>query len=404
MAADDRTAAHFPGRGRGGARRHLDPDGQKPRPGIWHPLAEARPFSDADRSRFEPVDRGFPMPLRAYPPGTRKGNRTYIFRGTVNGREREIATEFGADTPPETLRLAVAGAESRIIADERHSRIPRPGEDVSFARAARLYAAYRGLDLFGRHPDAIRINNLVREIGGMLVTDIIHADFIAVANRLCADRSPATKNREVLRMGAAVMHHAAENGLCPWLRVKLFREPRPQPRSVAEPVAAQLVNAVPFGSLERLFLLWIFHQGTRITDTLRIDWQRDIDLSRQTVKMRIGKSDLWVDRPLDPEVFEALAAVPERDRKGRVFARWGHRSNVYRWLRPLVRALGVTFTPHMARHTLGTELNNLGAGPRTIQDALVHADAKSSARYQSPDIEVIRSALGRTPRLVKRGK
>ena len=73
---------------------------------------------------------------------------------------------------------------------------------------------------------------------------------------------------------------------------------------------------------------------------------------------------------------------------------WRSKSGVYKWLRPFARSLGIAFTPHMARHSLGKWLNEDGASLRTIMDTLNHKDVKSSARYQSTDIEVIR-ATGR---------
>jgi integrase len=53
----------------------------------------------------------------------------------------------------------------------------------------------------------------------------------------------------------------------------------------------------------------------------------------------------------------------------------------------------------MARHTVGTMLNAQGASLRTIMDRLGHTDVKSSLRYQGGDIEVVREAGKRLPRL-----
>ena len=116
-----------------------------------------------------------------------------------------------------------------------------------------------------------------------------------------------------------------------------------------------------------------------------------------------AKGPRWCTFPLHDEVLERLKSVPDEERRGRVFP-WGDRHNVYRWLRPLVRELRVTFTPHMARHALGTGLNAQGAGLRTIMGALGHDDVRSSIRYQAAEIEVIRAAAAKTPRLRIFGK
>lgn len=237
-----------------------------------------------------------------------------------------------------------------------------------------------------------RIERLKRALGRRVVADIRQVHLVDAANLLCGGRSPATKNREVMRPAAAILHYASRNGFCPWLRIELFREARPKTRAVSVGTAAMLVRAAPAG-MPRLFLLWSFRQGTRISDTLSVDW-RNINLPRQTVRLKIGKTDSWMEAPLHPEVFEQLAAIPEEDRGGRLFP-WSQKSGVYRWLRPMVRQLGVEFTPHMARHSLGTWLNESGAGLRTIMGALGHTDPKSSMRYQSADVEIVRAASQR---------
>lgn len=337
------------------------------------------------------------MPLHLVPPGKRKDNRFYLVRGTVSGRDIEVSAKT-ADL--KAARKFARDFEAALAQD----RLPRPGEAVTFKTAAALYAEAREIDLGdNRHPDARRLNRLVAVIGGKLVGDIRHADLVAAAAQLHPNKAPATKNREIMRPAAAVLHYAAENDFCPWLRIKLFREPRPKTRAVSEDTAALVVQAAPDGA-RRLFLLWSFHLGTRISDTLAVEWP-NIDLSRQTVRMRIGKRNgLWTEKPLHPEIFEALAAIPEDGRGLHVFP-WRTKSGVYRWLRPLVGGIGIAFTPHMARHSLGTWLNAKGEGLRTIMGALDHADPKSSIRYQAADVEIVRAATqklgdlaGRPPR------
>lgn len=45
-------------------------------------------------------------------------------------------------------------------------------------------------------------------------------------------------------------------------------------------------------------------------------------------------------------------------------------------------------------------LNAQGASLRTIMERLGHADVKSSLRYQAGDIEVVRMANAKLPKLV----
>ena len=57
-------------------------------------------------------------------PGKRKGNRTWIFRGRVAGRLREITTEFGPGTPARVLRQAAEQAERELWAEYEAGRSP----------------------------------------------------------------------------------------------------------------------------------------------------------------------------------------------------------------------------------------------------------------------------------------
>jgi integrase len=337
------------------------------------------------------------MPFQLYAPGTRKGNKCYIARvyiadGSAGGRRVEAST---GTTNNAAARRYAKDIERRLLAEEA----PRPGDKVSFAEAARLYAAARSLELDNpkaypwndrRRGEVAAIARLVAVLGKRPIGEMTHADLVKAANELYGGRAAATKNREALRPAAAILHYAAYNGLCAWLKVKLFDEPGGKTRAVSVEIAGTLVAAAPAGP-KRLLLVWLFRQGTRISDTLAVSWEDNLDLRRQTVRLRIGKADEWAEFALHPELLELLAAIPEAARRGRLFP-WRTKSGVYRWLKPLAKGLGVGFTPHMARHSVGTWLNEGGAGLKTIMAALYHRDAKSSIRYQTADIEIVRAA------------
>jgi integrase len=198
-----------------------------------------------------------------------------------------------------------------------------------------------------------------------------------------------------MRPAAAILHYAAENKHCEWLRVKLFEEPRPETRAARPVAVTELLGEVE--GHRRLLVLWLHYQGTRITQTLSVEWQR-VDIESATFSLYDKKARRWQEFPLHADVLEQMLLIPEAERVGRVFP-WGDRHNVYRWLRPLVQELGITFTPHMARHALGTRLNADGAGLRTIMSTLGHQDPGSSLRYQAVETEVVRKASAKLPRL-----
>jgi hypothetical protein len=52
------------------------------------------------------------------------------------------------------------------------------------------------------------------------VGDMGQTDLVAAANKLFPTQSQATKNRWVIKPGAAILHHAARQKLCGWERVE----------------------------------------------------------------------------------------------------------------------------------------------------------------------------------------
>jgi integrase len=330
------------------------------------------------------------VPLNLVPPGKRKGNRFYLLRGTLGGRSFEVSTKT-ADIK--------AAREFKKQFERRagESSAPRPGEQVTLARAIDLYSQWRDPN----KADERRLDRLRRAIGTKFLGDITHATLVEAANLLHPAGSAATRNREVLRPAAAVLHYASANALCDWLRVKLFKEKRPETRAVSTDVASLLIKNAP-GDDERLLLLWLFRQGDRITDALSVEWKR-VDLVRRTVTQRIGKTDEWRTAPLADDLWEALANVPE-EKRGRYVFRWRTRFGVYKWSRPLCRRLGVKFTPHMARHSMATWFVDEGVDLRTIMEAGGWRDIKSVARYANAGIERVRAVRDRGEKLGKKAE
>lgn len=342
------------------------------------------------------------MPLKAYPPGTRKGNKFYIIRGRLDGKPREFATKFPAGTPRKTLNAFIAEIEQEVRAQASSSRVPRPGEGATFRRAVDLYIAAKD----PRPEDIQRLDRLCaatssdpndeRVFGEYQLVEILHPVVVDIARTMLPNCMASTLNRQVIVPVASVIHYAADEAkICPYIKLKKFKEPPPETRAVDRDTVAMIIAAAPAGP-KRLLMLWLFRQGNRISEPLRITWD-DIDLSQRTVRTIITKPIRRVRvKPLADEVFEMLSAVPEEARVGHLFP-WKTRWGVYEWLHPLREKIGIPhFTPHMARHTLGTELNAAGVGLRTSMEALDHLSEKSTMRYTSADINVLRAALAKT--------
>ena len=316
------------------------------------------------------------MPLKLIAPGKRKGNPYWIARGRIGGRLYEVSTN---ETDKSAAEASAAQYTVKIIESSR-STAP---EELTFAQTSARYEGWRP-------PNALqkaRIKRLNTFFGNKRIGDIQHDDLVAAADFLYRGKKASTRNRCVITIAGAVLHYAASNGWCAYRRFPRFKEPKPVTRAVAVEDMPKLVAGAE-GDARRLLIV-LFGLGQRITATLQIAWT-DIDQQARTVSMTIGKKG--GERrvfPLPDQVFEALDNSD--DKTGFVFP-WRTRGGAYKALREATTASKVRFTPHMARHTLGTLLNASGAGLKTIMATLGHNDAKSSLRYQDANTEIVRAA------------
>lgn len=297
------------------------------------------------------------MALKLYPPGTRKGNRHYCLVGRVRGKYversagRDLTRQQAEDwraTAEAHLRSAAAG-----VADD--------AAPTTFADACDLYIAHRR-----PAPDQSRWVERLRadQIGAMRVGDVRQRHIADAAERLCPAVSNATKNRQVYIPAAAVIHYAAENDLCGWLRVRLLKtDRRAAPRTFGAENMGRLIEAAREAQAWDVWrlLVGLAYQGWRIGEFLALTWDR-VRLDEGIAEVRVGKARTWKRVPLHPEFAAALRT--QEPKRGPVFP-WRTRWGVYRELAPLCERLGLHFTPHMARHDFATDLN---AAQHTLDD------------------------------------
>ena len=186
------------------------------------------------------------MGFHLYPPGSRRGNRSFVARVWWRGTEVEASAQ--------TLdRRAAKRFAERIEGRLKAGDKPRRRETATFAEAVALYAAARDPSTRTRQ----HLARIEREIGATGLKDIRTVDLVALANRLYPGHKPQSKNRLVLIPAAAVLHYAAENDLAPYLVVRKLRETEPErPRAkpgdmerlidAAEPELAVLLTVLRF--------------------------------------------------------------------------------------------------------------------------------------------------------------
>lgn len=325
------------------------------------------------------------MPLTLIPPGTRKGNPFYLIRGTVNGRSVEVSAKT-------RNRREAEGLAVELEAELRKSSVERTTATLS--QAAALYIAYRN----PRRADRQFIDRVVAVAGERLLSSIRQHDIVALADLLYPGRANETKNRQVFRPLAAILHYAADSDLCAYLRIKILPERRPQPRALPREAGEALIAAAE-GPVKTL-LIFLFRQGWRISDALRLEWTH-VNLPERTALYRISKTDDWKVAPLHDEVVARLRVEP---RIGPHVFPWRDKSRVYRILKPLREATGIHFTPHRARHSFATWLVEAGAEMTDLMEAGGWRDPKSVARYGRPGRERVRSMINSVATPRPRGK
>lgn len=299
----------------------------------------------------------------------------YYVRGTFAGRLINASTKERNKKGAEVFK---AKLETELAKRRSDKYLP-----ATFRTAVDLYIDYRQ----PKPRDKRWIDKIVTLLGDHELADIRQHTIIDTANKLFPIHPPATKNRQVIVVIASILHYAAENNLCPYIRVRKFKERAPEPRALSKDHARALIAGAE-GKM-RLILVWLFFQGWRISDTLRLQWNA-VDLVAGNVRYHISKTDEWRIMPLHAAVIQSLVdAIPS---SGRVFP-WQNKSNFYRALRPLCRRLNVKFTPHMARHSFATWLVNEGVSTQEIMEAGGWRDHKSVLRYAKLDPARVRRVI-----------
>jgi|GEM_PF-816744 len=354
------------------------------------------------------------MPLRLHPPGTRKGNRCYVARGRIEGRQYEIST----------------GATDARVARQIADRFEREARE-QLARERDSAAQIECLETFGdvgrawieaRRPgrnDRRYLTRLIEDpiLAPLAIDHVTQAHIHDAAARLLPTARNETRNRQVITPAAAILHWAAESDLCRYRRIRRLREAQPQSRRPPPGAAAALIEAAK-DPAQRRFLIVLWAQGWRITETLGLTWERHIRLADQEYDLWVGKAGRWKAIPMHPLALAAMAEVPLAERTGRVWP-WSDRHAVYRWLDPLLLACGLAeitgyrevkggrsgvqrrpiirrhVTPHMLRHDWASAVNAAGATEADILATGSWTDAKSIARYTAVNREQARATLAR---------
>lgn len=364
-------------------------------------------------------------PLRVYAPGERKGKPWCVLKGRLADGSHVEKLLVGITDPQEARSIADEYYRAAEAAAAEHSRAPaRPR---TFAELAQRYAEARRIakseQRYVNRLLAAPLKSMQRRLGEVPLDQVSPALAQEAAVALYQGRSAKTMNRAALAPFAAIVHFAAENTWLPYLRVKGFKiVDRRTPRLVGgEDDARRLLDAAIAAQPKKcdkyktdhpyrfLLLLFLFRQGWRISETLRLTWAQVDLVNGRFCCIQVDKGSAVKNRiVMHPEVFEALANLPKgeaqraaRERRNRVFP-WVNRHNVYRWLKPFCLEVGIHFRPHMARVEFASQLSEAGQTDTTIKDTSTWTDTRSVARYTRTGEDVCAAAVALVGRRIPR--
>jgi hypothetical protein len=168
-------------------------------------------------------------------PGKRKGNKDYLIRGAVVRGAAQV--EISTGTTDHAAAMARMAAVERELLEQLQPK--------TFGRTLDVYV----VDRRPAKVDRQRLEKVQKTLGfsGRPIRQIASDpdSIYQLAEELCPGCSAATKNRNVLTPILAVLHYAADKGMCPYLRMPRFREARDEvdeetgrrPRSAGRPDA-----------------------------------------------------------------------------------------------------------------------------------------------------------------------
>lgn len=283
------------------------------------------------------------MPLEIY-----KRGKTYHYRGTVAGK---LLRRSCKTTDPKIAAQIVA----KIEATEWKSNIYGPEAVLTFAQAAELYEkAGKSMRFLEKIEDYWK---------DTLIKDIKPSAIRQMAMELYPNVSAATRNRQAITPCAAVINHSAEAELCPYVKVKKFKEEQ----KIKPPFTLEWVDSF-CEQCDSPYLvglvLFMFATGARISEALAVEWD-NVNLRARTVIIPRTKIGEQRQVNLPTRVLAAIANMPKVHRRPIFWYRtgWGLRG---KWETTIRRAGIQRMTPHSGRHGFATTMLRGGEDVKTV--------------------------------------
>jgi integrase len=248
-----------------------------------------------------------------------------------------------------------------------------PG-NKTFRQAAESYLTHGG--------EARYLKPIIEHFEGRAIASIYPFDVRAMADAIYPTQSNATKNRQAITPARAVLLHAYERGWCGLIRIKRFRQDRPNRPKPASPVWLHtFARQADKDELQHLsaIVLFMAQTGARISEAVALCWS-EVDLTARTALLLKTKTSTNSMRYLTDELAGRLRDLRGTDRaQDRVF-RYTSRHSVNERIRAVCERAGIPHKPPhtCGRHTFATRAIELGMDVRT---AMAAGDWRSSSVF-----------------------
>lgn len=288
----------------------------------------------------------------------RPGRPCWYIHGTVRGISVRESTKTDNREAAEALRIK---RENEILQRSIHGA----ATTATFDEAVISYLAHGGKNNTGG--DETFLQKISDRIGATLLKDINQAFIDRLALAMYPKGQPSSRARAVYTPISAVLHHAAERGLCTVPRIKRPKAGKVRDRWLKPEEAERLIEAC--APHLRPLVIFLFATGVRLSEAIYLDW-RDVDLRAKHVNI-VGRDD-GTGRintkngdargiPLVDRAAEALRELGERasgpvflTNRGEAYAHRHGRSGgqvITAFTTACARAGIEDFTPHCCRHT-----------------------------------------------------
>jgi integrase len=145
------------------------------------------------------------------------------------------------------------------------------------------------------------------------------------------------------------------------------------------------------------FILFCLFTGLRRGELFKLQWEKDIDLERQTMTLRDPKGTIDQKLPLSDKAVNVLHSIPkEYDTPWVFYGKNGQQRTDFKgpWGR-IKKAAGLpaNFRLHGLRHHFASSLVSNGMDLFTVQKLLCHKDSKMTMRYAHLSDKAMRNAV-----------